>query len=190
MKTFHRKTFAVVLISATILGVLSYIAYGTTPTFADVTPLSAESVSPYDKAIQTERDIAVNQARSGQYDDALNRLSRLHDHYPEVEGITRDYLAVQSWSGHDDEAVRLYETMPADQPDYVLSAVGHSYRVLKQSDKALAAYRIGQQKYPDSVIFVEGEIRTLADQEKYDEALNHTGHRWDGYTRFADRCAD
>ena len=158
------------LIALGLLGVLAYYGAESLPSTADVAPLSAMSVSPMDKAIQDERDAAVALARDGKYDESLTQLSKLHEHYPDVAGITSDYIAVLGWAGHDEESTKLYETGPADQPDYVLAAVGHSYRILNQPEKAMAAYKLGEQKYPDSVVFVEGEIRTLADEGKLDEA--------------------
>lgn len=164
----ENKSFALKTLALALLGALCYLGF-TNPIFAQA-PLSAQSTSPMDKAIQAERDKAVELARAGQYDQAITALSKLHDKYPDIAGITSDYVAVLGWAGHDEESTRLYEAGPADQPDYVLAAIGHSYRTLNQSEKALAAYRLGKQKYPDNVIFAEGEIRTLADQGKLDEA--------------------
>ena len=168
MIRIEKKSFAVKLAVIAILGVVGTFSF-THPILAQ-SPLSPESTSPLDKAIQAERDKAVELGRAGQYDQSITALSKLHDKYPDVEGITRDYLSVLGWAGHDEESVRLYETIPAEQPDYVLAAVGHSYRTLNQSEKAMAAYRLGQQKYPTNVIFAEGIIRTLTDQGKLDEA--------------------
>lgn len=165
------KSTAIKIIVIVLLGVIGYFGFVHPISTETPAPLSAQSVSPLDKVIQAERDKAVDMARAGQYDPALATLSKLHERYPDVEGITCDYLAVLSWAGHDEEAVHMYESLPADQPDYVLAAAGHSYRQLNQPEKALAAYRLGLQKYPDSVIFAEGEIRTLADENKFDDAL-------------------
>lgn len=170
MIRIEKNSIVVTILALVLLGGVIYYVVETNPLSAQPAPLSPQSVSPLDKAIQDKRDVAVNLAREGKYDEALTDLSRLHEQYPNVEGITRDYVAVLSWAGHDEEAAKLYESIPADQPDYVLSAVGHSYRVLNQPEKALAAYRLGAQKYPDSVIFVDGEIRSLMDENKLDDA--------------------
>lgn len=172
MTSNENKNFAVKVVAIVLIGVACYYVYTHAPSVLaqSPAPLSPQSVSPIDKAIQAERDKAVELARAGQYDEALTALSKLHTNYPDIVGITDDYLAVLGWAGHDEESVRLYEGIPAEQPDYVLAAVGHSYRNLNQPEKALAAYRLGEQKFPDNVIFVEGEIRTLADQGKLDDA--------------------
>ena len=57
------------------------------------------------------------------------------------------------------------------QPDYVLAASRHSYRKLGQTDKALIVYRAGVKKYPDDTLFIEGEIRCMADGGDLDGAL-------------------
>jgi biofilm PGA synthesis protein PgaA len=167
----------VVFLGVALLGIYSYVETLPSSTTADevpVTPTQAQGETrkepPLDKAIQASIDIAVGLARNGQFDQALTELAKLHNRYPQVEPVTRDYLAVLSWAGHDEEATRLYETIPADQPDYVLAAAGHSYRVQKQPEKALAAYRLGEQKYPDSVLFVDGELRSLISLDRLGEA--------------------
>lgn len=171
MKPVHHKSIAVKALIVILLGTIGYFGFAR-PIFAQNAGAAANSlsISPMDKAIQDERNKAVDLARNGQYDAALTSLAKLHDHYPEQAGITADYIAVLGWAGHDEESVHLYETVPAEQPDYVLAAVGHSYRAQNQLEKSLAAYRLGQKSYPDNVTFVEGEIRVLADQGKLDEA--------------------
>jgi len=123
----------------------------------------------------TEQDKAALEARQGQYDDAIAKLGKMHQKDPNNQSVTRDYLTVLSWAGHDQDAVDLYEKLPPQQPDYVLAAIGHSYRALGQTDKALMVYRIGLGRYPDNVTFAEGEIRCLADKGDLDAALAKTG---------------
>jgi tetratricopeptide (TPR) repeat protein len=123
------------------------------------------------KKVPTDEERAVIEARNGQYDEPLATLSRIYQRDKSNESVARDYTAVLSWAGQDQNAVTLYQTLPPMQPDYVLAAVGHSYRVLNQPDKALTVYRLGLQQYPDNVGFAEGEIRCLADQELLDQAL-------------------
>jgi len=101
-------------------------------------------------------------------------LDRLHHANPDNQSVTRDMVAVLSWDGRDKDAVSLYETLPPAEPDYVLAAIGHSYRNLKQTDKALAVYHLGLQQSPTNVLFAEGEVRCLQDQDKLDDALAMT----------------
>ena len=123
-----------------------------------------------------EQDKAVKLARAGQYDEALATLSRLYQKDKNNASVARDYAAVLSWAGHDQDAVNVYETLPAPtaqqpQPDYLLAAMGHSYRKLNQTDKAAAVYRMGLEAYPANVTFAEGSIRCMVDQGQLDEAL-------------------
>ncbi len=119
----------------------------------------------------TDQDKAVLQARDGKYDEALATLDRLHRQDPANQSVTRDYIAVLGWAGRDQDAIDLYQTLMSQQPDYMLAAVAHSYRKLNQPDQALNLYRAGLQQYPSNVIFAEGEIRCLVDENKLDEAL-------------------
>ena len=120
----------------------------------------------------TDQDHAAQLARDGKFDEALKILEPIYKSNTNNLTIARDYVAILSWDGRDQDAVTIYETLPAKEPDYVLSAVGHSYRKVNQPEKALAVYRLGLDSYPDSVIFAEGEIRCLADKQDYDSALS------------------
>ena len=120
----------------------------------------------------SERDQAVELARQGRYDEALVILAWLYQKDKTNVGVTQDYAAVLSWAQQDRKAVDIYETLaPQQEPDYVLAAMGHSYRELNQIDQALAIYRVGAQQYPDNVNFSEGIIRCLIDKGDIQGAL-------------------
>ena len=121
--------------------------------------------------VSEQQDKAVKMAREGSYDEPLRVLSGLHQKDTNNQSVSRDYATVLAWSGKDQEAVTVYESLPAQQPDYVLAAIGKSYRNLNQLDKSLAVYQQGETLYPDNVTFVEGQVRVLSDQGKFDEAL-------------------
>ncbi len=128
-------------------------------------------LSPMRKIPSSQQERAVDLARQGKYEEALAILEKLHKRDKRDVEVTRDYTSVLSWAGHDQQAVDLYDTLPEQEPDYVLAAVGHSYRRLGDTDKALNVYRMGVKKYPDNVLFVEGEIRCIADQNNLEDAL-------------------
>ncbi|HEU0117559.1 MAG TPA: tetratricopeptide repeat protein [Alphaproteobacteria bacterium] len=140
------------------------------PTLMDRIKMMFSSIS---HTPSSQQDIAVELARQGQYDEALQTLSSLHEKNPSDQGVTRDYATVLSWAGRDEEAVSAFETLPSLslQPDYVLAAAGHSYRKIGKSDKALIVYRAGVKKYPDSALFMEGEVRSMADGGDLEGAL-------------------
>jgi tetratricopeptide (TPR) repeat protein len=130
-----------------------------------------EFLSPIRHIPSSQQQRAIELARQGQYEDALSILEKLHQRDKGNVDITRDYVTVLSWAGHDQQAVDLYDSLPEHEPDYVLAAIGHSYRKLGDTDQALAIYRQGLKKYPDSVIFAEGEIRCMADKGELEDAL-------------------
>jgi biofilm PGA synthesis protein PgaA len=121
-----------------------------------------------------EQDMAVMAARQGQYDQALPMLEKLHNEHPQDLGIATDYAAILGWAGRDQEAVNQYEGLPAgDRPDYLIDAIGHSYRNLHQPEKALDVYHLGLQTFPDNQSFLGGEIFSLLESGKTDEAVAH-----------------
>ena len=138
-----------------------------------IKPLLAKVQKPA-KDIFAEQDQAVQLARSGQPDAALEILEPIYKSNTNNLSIARDYAAILRWAGRDVEAISIYEGIPAHEPDYVLAAIGHSYRKLNQTDKALEVYRLGGRDYPTNVTFTEGEIRCLVDKEDFDTALART----------------
>jgi tetratricopeptide (TPR) repeat protein len=128
-------------------------------------------LSPIRQIPSSQQQRAVELARQGQYDEALDILEKLHQRDKSDVEVTRDYTTVLGWAGHDQQAVDLYDTLPSHEPDYVLAAIGHSYRKLGQTDKALDVYRKGLKRYPDNVLFAEGEIRCIADTNDLEGAL-------------------
>jgi tetratricopeptide (TPR) repeat protein len=136
-------------------------------------PIAAAKGDILQTMFRRDEQKAVELARQHDYPEAVNRFHDLYSQHSDDVILTRDYLATLDWQGgNDDQVVALYKTLPAgEQPDYVLEAVGHAYRNLKQYDKAEAVYEEGLERYPDNVLFAEGTIRSMADQKKYDAAL-------------------
>jgi len=117
-----------------------------------------------------ERHYAVDLARAGHYEQALKMLRDLRVKYPADYGVRMDYIAVLSWAGHHESAVKEYEKIGGQKfPDYVLEAVGASYRALGQPEKALVVYRHGLNQTPSNAIFAAGVIRCLDDLGRYAE---------------------
>lgn len=117
-----------------------------------------------------ERHIAIDMARAGHYEQALKMLRELRAKYPSDITEQMDYIAVSSWAGHDADAIKEFKKVAHQpMPDYVLEAVAHSYRVLRQPEQALAIYRRGLKQSPRNEIFAAGEIRCLDDLKRYAE---------------------
>lgn len=129
-------------------------------------------LSPIRHVPSSQQQRAVDLARQGQYEPALALLEKLHERDKSDNDLTRDYATVLSWAGHDQQAVDIYDSLPEREPDYVLAAIGHSYRQLGQTEKALKIYRQGVKRYPENVIFTEGEIRCLIDKDDLETALS------------------
>ncbi|MDR3448502.1 MAG: poly-beta-1,6 N-acetyl-D-glucosamine export porin PgaA [Alphaproteobacteria bacterium] len=130
----------------------------------------AELVKAYS---YVERHRAIDMARAGHYKEALALLRELRAKYPSDVSEQMDYIAVSSWAGHDADAVKEYKKIAKKpMPDYVLEAVGHSYRALHQSEKALVVYRRGLKQSPRNEVFAAGEIRCLDDLGRYEEGLS------------------
>ncbi len=111
-----------------------------------------------------DQGAAMKLARDGNFDDALPVLQRLHKEHPEDADVTRSYLTVLDWSGQDNQVIPLYKTLTEEkQPDYVLLAVGHAYRLLGKPELAADIYRKGLEQYPANADFSTGEIRSLID---------------------------
>jgi len=117
-----------------------------------------------------QRRAAIDLARSGHYEQALALLRQLRKEYPSDITEEMDYIAVSSWAGHDAEAVKEYKKyIRQPMPDYVLEAVGGSYRKLHEPEKALVVYRRGLKQSPRNEILAAGEIRCLDDLQRYAE---------------------
>ena len=119
-----------------------------------------------------EYDAAILAARSGDYDNALPVIERRRIQNPSDLSATYDYLVVLGWANRLAEAVAVYEALPAGQPPaYVDAAVARDYRDLGRYDKALALYEEGREHYPQDLNFAYGEILTLADAKRAQEAI-------------------
>ncbi len=194
-----------ILIATTVMTLAGSVAVGT-KAFAqnDQAPLSvaspaqaASSKQADDKknsnaaapAWQAAHDNAVFQARQGDLDASVAALGQLHNQHPEDLTVTRDLAAISSWAGHDADAVAFYQSLPPEQPDYVLESIAHSYRNLHQPEKALAIYQAGRKQSPDNVNYTAGEIEALLELNRIDEALQRVDDAQKSYPTLPDALA-
>ncbi len=99
-----------------------------------------------------DRDRAVQLAREGEYDEALEILRRLHREAPEHFGIRGDLAAVLSWAGQDEEALEVGERLPFWELDPIVAeAVARSARNEGQPGIAVGIYRQVLPSHPDRV---------------------------------------
>lgn len=121
-------------------------------------------------SLETSREEAAELARQGQYEEALNRLSRLKAENPDNEAISFDYLTILSWAGWHPEAVALSENLNPDRyPPYVIEAAARSYRETGQYAKAEELFSLGLAKNPDEPGLLAGLELTRRRQGGLDE---------------------
>ena len=86
---------------------------------------------------------AIQLARKQQFPEALSTLRWLHETEHGDQSITFDYVTVLHWSGHQQEAIQLYEQLPSVQiPDYVRKNIADAYYNIGDYSKALATVRL------------------------------------------------
>lgn len=122
-------------------------------------------------------DALIERARAGQYDTALAALRERIARSPDDLRAAYDRIVIAGWAGRSREAIEGYDhlgdatavsrTVPAE----VLAAVARALRDEKRWDDALARYRDGRQRFPDRLDFALGEVMTLADSGRADEAV-------------------
>jgi biofilm PGA synthesis protein PgaA len=181
-RTFSRSSAYRFFVSLTFVIFMASTAMAQNDASTSSTTAAAPTVAPASKVPNEEkmgppawlvaRNKAVDDARQGHYDTALPVLRDTYKQHGDDISVVRDYVSVLSWAGHDQEAVDIYQTMPAgDQPDFVLLAVGHSYRNLNRPNDALPIYQQGLQLAPDNADFAIGYVRCLLDTDQDDKAL-------------------
>lgn len=144
---------------------LAFLVFSAGPFSTSVTAASDVADVIYDAAIEA--------ARAGDIGNALPVIEQRYRESPSDLKIAHDYAVVLSWANRQQEAVSVYEMLPASGavPAYVLSALARDYRDLGQFDKALELYRNGRQLYPSDPVFLYGEILTLTDAQRAAEAV-------------------
>jgi biofilm PGA synthesis protein PgaA len=134
--------------------------------------VAAESESD----VAHEHTMAVERARAGDLQGAAAVLGRLHDSHPGDIGVLRDLIVVSGWAGgRDAEMIRLFETLPggsAAQPGYVLESVAKAYRNEHRFDEAVELYRLARRRDPGNAALATGEVGSLVDGRRLDEAAS------------------
>ncbi|MDY0184638.1 MAG: poly-beta-1,6 N-acetyl-D-glucosamine export porin PgaA [Desulfuromonadaceae bacterium] len=115
---------------------------------------------------------AIELARQGELDGALERLAVLYAAYPEDRNLFYDYLAVLGWAERDTEAAVLTRQLPlTEAPAYVLEAAGKSLRNTQHFDEALTLYSEARVRFPEWPSFGVGQAYSLADVGCPEQAL-------------------
>jgi biofilm PGA synthesis protein PgaA len=114
---------------------------------------------------------AVEDARAGRVEQALNALRPLVERFPERQDILGDYAVVLGWAGDDTAALALLGRINrARAPSYVIESLANSARRLQRYDLAVSMYREVMARFPERIEPKIGLARTLADAGKLDAA--------------------
>lgn len=117
---------------------------------------------------------AIEQARSGQTESALQQLRALVTAHPDRKTYIYDYMQVLLWAERNDEVLREAESLDLQSaPAYVLETVAKAARNKGQWDKALALYRQAAESTPDRLLPKLGMGLVLLDQHKVEEASRY-----------------
>ncbi|MCK9607289.1 MAG: poly-beta-1,6 N-acetyl-D-glucosamine export porin PgaA [Methylomonas sp.] len=117
---------------------------------------------------------AIEQARAGQTEIALQQLRTLASEHPDRKRYIYDYMQVLLWAERNDEVLREAENLDLQiAPAYALETVAKAARNQGQWDKALALYSQAAQSTPDRLTPKLGIGLVLLDQHKAEEASRY-----------------
>lgn len=123
---------------------------------------------------QTSYKDAMEQARAGQPELAIETLRELTNQYPNRSNFRYDYLQVLLWANHDDEVLRQAESLNLNQvPAYVLETIAKAARNLKQFDRATELYRLAASKAHKRLPTLLGIGLVMLDSNKTEAALEY-----------------
>lgn len=152
-----RGSFALLRTAASVLIALFLLS--------PATPGAAEDA---DKAHRQ----AVELARAGQHEEALERLRPLAEQADRDAPVRYDYITVLSWAGQDAQAVAASEQADMTAaPAYVLEAVARSARNLGRHEQAVRLYEQAVQQDPEELESRLGLALSLTDAGRGKEAL-------------------
>ncbi|AEF99009.1 poly-beta-1,6 N-acetyl-D-glucosamine export porin PgaA [Methylomonas methanica] len=132
----------------------------------------------YNLAAQTSDEavyqLAIEQARSGQTELALQQLRTLATEHPDRKKYIYDYMQVLLWAERNDEVLREAENLDLETaPAYALETVAKAARNKGQWDKAFALYTQAAELTPDRLTPKLGMGLVLLDQHKAEEASRY-----------------
>ncbi|MGB3288958.1 MAG: poly-beta-1,6 N-acetyl-D-glucosamine export porin PgaA [Burkholderiaceae bacterium] len=124
---------------------------------------------------RAQYDALIREARSGDYEPALVMLRRHSIEHPMDLRAAYDHILIAGWAGKNEEAVDAYEAIvpaPNRPPHDVLATVARAYRDTQRWDAALERYREGRKLFPRLSSFAVGEVMTLADAGRAEQAIS------------------
>lgn len=125
---------------------------------------------------------AIEQARSGNTEVALQQLRALASEHPDRKRYVYDYLQVLLWAGRDDEVLTEVGNLDLQTaPAYALETVARAARNKGQWDRALTLYKQAAALTPDRLTPQLGIGLVLLDQRQHAAALSHLQALRDSY---------
>lgn len=121
-----------------------------------------------------EYDSLILQARSGNYEPALIMLRQQGIDHPQDLRAAYDHVLIASWAGRTPEVISAYEAIqpaPNHPPADVLLVIARAYRDTQRWDEALDKYELGRRLYPGNASFGVGEVMTLTDAGRPEQAI-------------------
>ncbi len=115
---------------------------------------------------------AVQKARDGKYDVAVEILDKLLETRYDIPATLADKIIIMSWAGKYDDVISMYSKYCdsyAPKP-YLLDAVGTSYRRTGRYAEAIECYEKSLSLNPDNPDAVKGKVFSLIGARRNSEA--------------------
>ncbi len=108
--------------------------------------LTAEEIAETSGPAPQENTIhqkAILLARNGELEEAITLINKALKETNNAPEVVSDYIVILAWAGRCQEALNIYEDLPADYtpPNYLLPEVAKCYRVAKKYDKSIKLYK-------------------------------------------------
>jgi biofilm PGA synthesis protein PgaA len=121
--------------------------------------------------MRERQDEAANLARTGQYEEALAKVSQLRVDYPDEVTLLYDEVVVLAWAGYPERAVAAAANLDAGEtPAWVALAVGKAARDMQQFDTAVEWYESATKNDPGNLDARLGLAMALADSGRAADA--------------------
>lgn len=121
---------------------------------------------------EQEHQRALELAREGRHDPAIERLAALTERFPGNAQYLHDHITVLAWAGRDSEALGLGRQLELETtPAYTLEALGKSARNQRDYPFAIEVYKTVIEKNPGRAAGHAGLALSLADSGDTQGAL-------------------
>ncbi|MEG6584897.1 tetratricopeptide repeat protein [Dendrosporobacter sp. 1207_IL3150] len=115
---------------------------------------------------------AVSLARNQRYVESLVILRELYTQDPTDFKVAYDYITVLNWSGNNNSAILIYESLPPlSVPDFVLRSVGGAYFQLGSYQKALDIFALLTSKGDSEARLWHAECLMLLGHQESAQAI-------------------